>query len=297
MLAPDSADTPNALEDSRVNDLCVVVPVRNAEDIIEDCLASITRACPRQVIVVDGMSSDRTLEVVRRYPVTILSDEGAGLPAARLLGARTATTRHVALIDADVVLHDGALEQLLAEFLDGGYTALQAGLHSVSGDGYWGRALAHHHRSGRSKDWFGLVATIFERDVLLRHGFDERFKSGEDIDLRWRLQAAGAKLGVSRRTVVQHRFGDTWEFAKGQWLADGHGLGRMVAAHGLRAKLLLGLPLAAFLRGSALSLVRRQPRWIPYYLCYVAFNYAGMFRELRRRMFRRRAPAVASAEA
>jgi glycosyltransferase involved in cell wall biosynthesis len=286
---------PNSMHDMPMNDLSVVVPVRNAEDLIEDCLASIARSRPRQIIVVDGMSSDRTLEIARRYPVTILSDEGAGLPAARLIGAQAATTRHVALIDADVVLHDGALERLLDEFVADGYTALQAGLHSVSGDGYWGRALAHHHRSGRSKDWFGLVATIFERHVLLRHGFDDRFKSGEDIDLRWRLQAAGAKLGVSRKTIVEHRFGDTWEFAKGQWLADGHGLSRMVAAHGPRAKLLLGLPLAACLRGTALSLAHRQPQWIPYYLCYVVYNYVGMFRESSQRMLARGAPAVASA--
>lgn len=278
-----------------MNDLSVVVPVRNAEDLIDDCLGSIARAQPRQIIVVDGMSSDRTLEVAGRYPVTILSDEGAGLPAARLLGAVTATTRYVALIDADVVLHDGALERLQQEFVEGGYTALQAGLHSVSGEGYWGRALAHHHRSGRSKDWFGVVATIFEREALLRHRFDERFKSGEDIDLRWRLQAAGAKLGVSRKTVVEHRFGDTWEFAKGQWLADGHGLGRMVAAHGLRAKLLLGLPLAACVRGSVLGLVKLQPKWIPYYLCFLAYNYVGMLRELGQRAFRRRGPVPASA--
>jgi len=284
------------METMPVSDLSVVVPVRNAEDLIDDCLASITRSRPRQIIVVDGMSSDRTLEIARRYPVTVLSDEGAGLPAARLLGARAATTRFVALVDADVVLHDGALDRLLHEFVEGGYTALQAGLHSVSGDGYWGRALAHHHRSGRSKDWFGLVATIFERDVLLRHGFDDRFKSGEDIDLRWRLRAAGAKLGVSRNTIVEHRFGDTWEFARGQWLADGHGLGRMVAAHGLRAKLLVGLPLAACLRGTALSLARRQPQWIPYFLCYFAYNYIGIVRESGRQMLRRRAPAVASAE-
>jgi glycosyltransferase involved in cell wall biosynthesis len=286
---------PDSVHKMPMNDVSVVVPVRNAEDLIEDCLASIARSRPRQIIVVDGMSNDRTLEIARRYPVKILSDEGAGLPAARLIGVQAATTRHVALIDADVVLHDGAFERLLDEFVAGGYTALQAGLHSVSGDGYWGRALAQHHRSGRSKDWFGLVATVFERDVLLRHGFDDRFKSGEDIDLRWRLQAAGAKLGVSRKTIVEHRFGDTWEFAKGQWLADGHGLSRMVAAHGPRAKLLLGLPLAACLRGTGLSLARRQPQWIPYYLCYVAYNYVGMFRESSQRMFGRGAPAGSSA--
>ena len=276
-----------------MDELSVVVPVRNAEDLVDDCLAAIARARPREIIVVDGLSSDRTVERARRHPVTILSDDGAGLPVARLLGARAARTPYIALIDADVVLHDGALEQLAREFVDGGYTGLQAGLQSVSGEGYWGRALAHHHRSGRSRDWFGVVATIFERETLLRHGFDERFSSGEDIDLRWRLQKTGAKLGVSRRTVVEHRFGDTWEFAKGQWLADGHGLGRMVAAHGLRGKLLSGLPLAACARGIALSMRRRQPAWIPYYLCYLVFNYVGMSRELLPRLIPRPAPMEA----
>jgi hypothetical protein len=80
--------------------------------------------------------------------------------------------------------------------------------------------------------------------------------------------------------VVEHRFDDTWAFAKGQWLADGHGFGRMVRAHGARAKLLIALPLAAGLRGAAVSLARRQPRWLPYYACFVLFNYAGLVREV-----------------
>ena len=270
-------------------DLSVVVPVRNAEHLIDRCLASIAESRPREILVVDGLSTDRTLEIARRHPVRILSDEGRGLPAARLIGAEAAGSSRVALIDADVVLHDGALERLLDEFEEGGYTALQAGLRSVSGPGYWGRALVRHHRSGRSRHWFGLVATIFERQALLDHGFDERFLSGEDIDLRWRLRRAGAKLGVSRATVVDHRFGDTFDFARGQWLADGHGLGRMVAAHGLRAAPLLGLPLAAALRGIVLSVLRLEPRWIPYYACFLAYNYAGLGRELGRLLRRRRA--------
>lgn len=162
----------------------------------------------------------------------------------------------------------------------------------MSGDGYWGRALVQHHRTGRSRHWFGVVATVFEREALLAHGFDARFLSGEDIDLRWRLRSAGAKIGVSHRTVVEHRFEDTWEFAKGQWLADGHGFGRMVRAHGMRAKLLLGLPLAAGMRGAALSLARREPRWLPYYACFVLFNYAGLLREVAGQRARRPAAAA-----
>jgi glycosyltransferase involved in cell wall biosynthesis len=264
-------------------DVSVVIPVRNAEEQLDECLASIMGCEPREIIVVDGNSTDRTLSIARKYPVRILSDEGRGLPVARLLGAEAAGSRWVALIDADVVVPEGALELLLTEFVEGGYTALQAGLSSVGGPGYWGRALANHHRTGRSKDWFGLVATIFEREALLEIGFDPTFGSGEDIEVRWRLAQTSARVGVSEQTFVTHRFGDTFEFARGQWDADGRGLARMIRKHRLRGTMLLGLPLAAGIRGIALSLVRRQPSWTLYYACFTVFNYVAMLAELGRR--------------
>jgi glycosyltransferase involved in cell wall biosynthesis len=261
-------------------DVSVVVPVRNAEDLVDDCLASIVRSRPSEIIVVDGLSTDRTLERVHRYPVTVLSDGGGGLPAARLIGARAARSRWIALVDADIVLPEGALAALVAEASAGGYTALQAGLRSVAGPGYWGKALVQHHRSGRSKDWFGVAATVFERDELLRYGFDSRFRSGEDIELRWRLRRAGAKIGVSRATVVTHRFGDSFGFAKDQWTADGRGLARLLRKHRWRAGWILLLPLAAGARGAVLTLARGEPQWIPYYAGFLTFNYAAMLREL-----------------
>jgi glycosyltransferase involved in cell wall biosynthesis len=262
-------------------DVSVIVPARNAELLLDECLASIVASRPREIIVVDGASTDRTREVAARYPVRLLSDDGSGLPVARLLGAEAAASSRVALIDADVVLPQGALGALLEEFTEGGYLALQAGLLSTSGPGYWGQALVQHHRTGRSKDWFGLVATVFDRHALLRHGFDRRFLSGEDIELRWRLEHSGARVGVSDRTVVIHRFADdSFAFARGQFLADGRGLGRMVGKHGWRGSWLLALPLAAGLRGMALSMARRRPQWVPYYALYAAYNYAGMLAAL-----------------
>src|SRR3954452_5165456 len=159
-------------------DLSVVVPARNAEDMLDECLAALARSEPREIIVFDGMSTDNTVEIARRHGARVLQDEGKGLPAARHMGAEAAVAPFVALIDADVVVGDVDLAQLLEEHRRGGYTALQAGLHSVSGDGYWGQALAYHRRTGRSKEWFGVVATIFEREALLEHGFDARFLSG-----------------------------------------------------------------------------------------------------------------------
>ncbi|GAA1627170.1 glycosyltransferase family 2 protein [Georgenia ruanii] len=264
-------------------DLTVVVPVRNAERLLEGCLSSVDASAPREVIVVDGLSRDGSRSVARRHGATVLSDEGRGLPAARMMGVEAASTRWVALVDADVVLPPGALAALLREFVDGGYVALQAGLESTSGPGYWGRALTFHHRTGRSRNWFGVVATVMERETLLTHGFDHSFRSGEDIDLRWRLRQVG-RIGVSRRTVVQHRFdGDTFDFARDQFLMDGTGLGRMVRTRGVRAAHLLALPLAAGVRGSLLSAVRGQPRWIPYFTAFTAYNYVGVAHGLRTR--------------
>jgi glycosyltransferase involved in cell wall biosynthesis len=258
-------------------DLSVIIPVRNGELFIDDCLASIVRSQPREIIVVDGNSTDRTLEIAQRYPVQILANGDRGVAAARMLGVRAATSDAVALIDVDIVLPDGALARLVEEFRAGGYTALQAGLHSEAGPGYWGQALVFHHNNGRSKHWPGLMATVFRRDALLAHELDASFASGEDIELRWRLQRAGAKLGVSRQTIVTHRFDDTFACARGQFDDDGRGLARMVLKYGWRAGMLMGIPAAGAVRGGGLSLVRRQPRWVPYYLTYAILNYTAMF--------------------
>lgn len=263
--------------------ISVVVPVRNAEGILDACLDSVVRQGPAEVIIVDGLSTDGTLDIARRYTDRILSDEGRGLPAARSIGAQAATTPLVALVDADVILPDGSLAALLEEFERGGYTALQAGLHSEAGPGYWGQALAEHHQTGRSRYWFGLVATIFDRQALLDHGFDASFESGEDIELRWRLVHARDKVGVSRNVIVRHRFDDTFEFAMGQFRADGKGLARMVRKHGWRGARLLALPAAAGARGIVLSILRGQPRWIPYYYAFAFFNTTAMIGELLRR--------------
>jgi O-antigen/teichoic acid export membrane protein/glycosyltransferase involved in cell wall biosynthesis len=262
-------------------DVAVVVPARNAEGILDECLASIVASRPAALVVVDGMSTDATVEIALRRGATVISDEGAGLPAARLLGAGAVQQDRVALIDADVILTDGALEALADEHRAGNYVALQAGLESTGGPGYWGRALAMHHRTGLSRGWFGLVATVFNRDKLIEYGFDDLFSSGEDIDIRWRLRRNGERIGVFEDVVVEHRFArDDFAFARDQWRMDGHGLGQMARVHGLRGILLLLLPLAAAVRGIGLSLLRLQPEWVIYYLAYAVGNYASMARAL-----------------
>ncbi len=261
-------------------DVSVIVPVRNAEAFITECLQSIAQAEPRELIVVDGCSRDATVDKAQQYATATLSDDGQGVAAARLIGARHAASDTLALMDVDIVLPEGAFAQLMDEFTAGKYTALQAGLHSTSGPGYWGQALVFHHNNGRSKNWPGVMATLFRKERLLHYGFDEWFASGEDIELRWRLRKGGEKLGVSRKVTVTHRFDDTLSCALGQFKADGEGLARMVIKYRLPALKLMGIPAAGAVRGIALSLKQRQPKWIGYFILYGVMNYVAMVRTL-----------------
>jgi glycosyltransferase involved in cell wall biosynthesis len=262
--------------------LTAVVPVRNGEALLPGCLDALRLNGVENIVVVDGLSSDRSRTIAVERGAVLVSDEGRGLPYARTLGARTATTELVVLVDVDVVFPCGGVADLVREFLEGGYAALQADQESVGGPGYWGCALAQHHRTGRSRRWFGLVATVFVRDELLATGFNDDFPSGEDIELRWRLRSSNRPAGVSRTVVVQHRFaGDDFAFAKDQFLMDGVGLGLMVRQNGVRGVRLALLPAAAAARGVLLSSAHREGRWIRYYGAFAWWNYVGMARGLR----------------
>ncbi|CAI3804613.1 glycosyltransferase [Pseudarthrobacter sp. MM222] len=263
-------------------EVSVIVPARNAAAWLRECLESITGQGPREVIVVDGCSTDDTVAIARSFGAHIISDEGRGLPAARMLGVQSAQCDVVSLIDADVVLPPGSLEKLLGEFETGGFDGLQFGLASeADGPGYWGSALAWHHNHSRVRSWFGVCATLIRRDLLLSVGFDDSFVSGEDVELRIRLEKAGYRLGVSPTTVVRHRFADSFAGARDQWEQDGAGMARTIRKHPARAGWMVVLPLLATVRGVAMSLFR-APRFLAYWPGFLLFNYRSMIGEILR---------------
>lgn len=260
-------------------DISVVVPTKNAHGPITTCLQAIRRNDPREVIVVDGLSTDGTPEIAAALSDRVISDDGNGVAWARHLGAEVAASRYVAFIDVDIELPDEVLSLLLDEMQSEGAHAIQANLVSVDSGDYWSRALASHHNNGRSRRWFGLACTLFEREFFLQNDLDPAFKTGEDIELRHRLQNAGKKVMVSKKVTVTHRFDRGWEFALNQWLMDGAGLGRMIRKFGPKEMGLLFMPAGGMILGVSRSLPRGG-RYVPYYLLYMVFNYVGIFRGL-----------------
>src|SRR5262249_54089494 len=149
---------------------------RNREGVIARCLESVVAANPAEVIVVDGNSTDRTAEIARAAKVMVVSDQGAGLGAARQLGAQLAANEYVAFVDTDVVICPDTLRALVEEAREHGYDAVQAELRTLSGSpSYWQAAEAWRRKDRQRKGLasvLGCQTTLVRKELLMKVGFD-----------------------------------------------------------------------------------------------------------------------------
>jgi glycosyltransferase involved in cell wall biosynthesis len=87
----------------------VVVLTKNSEHLLERCIASVYENVPvKNLIVVDGLSTDRTLKIVNRINgvhgnVKVLKANGSRA-SARQLGLRQVSTEWFMFVDSDVIL-------------------------------------------------------------------------------------------------------------------------------------------------------------------------------------------------
>lgn len=83
--------------------ISVIIPVYNEEKYIVPCLKSLLKQeeKPDEIIVVDNNCTDKTIPLVRKYPVKIVKEKKQGIVFARNHGFNIATGDIIARIDAD----------------------------------------------------------------------------------------------------------------------------------------------------------------------------------------------------
>jgi mycofactocin system glycosyltransferase len=204
----------------------VVIPVRDRPAGLAATLDALGgHPAVTEVVVVDDASLDpaatvATVAATAQGMIRVVRRATRGGPAgARNTGWRAATGDVVAFLDADCVPAPGWLDPLLGQLRDPTVTAVAPRVVALipPGTPNW---LARYEarrspldlggrpapvRPGSAAPYVPTAALLVRRCALVDlGGFDEAMAVGEDVDLIWRLSAAGERIRYEPRSQVAH---------------------------------------------------------------------------------------------
>jgi GT2 family glycosyltransferase/DNA-binding beta-propeller fold protein YncE len=216
------ADAPFAPDErERWPKVSVVVCAYNAADTIDDCLRSLAALTypDVEIIVVNDGSSDATGAIARRHAgIRVLDIPNGGLSAARNVGLAEATGDIVAYTDADVRVDPDWLTYLVQPLLTREYVGAGGPNVVPQDDPLVAQCVArapggpvHVLLSDRVAEHVPGCNMAFRREALLAiGGFNPVYlRAGDDVDVCWRLQAKGLRIGFAPAAVVWHHHRQT----------------------------------------------------------------------------------------
>jgi mycofactocin system glycosyltransferase len=231
----------------------VVVPARDRTGALDRCLAALDGAVP--VVVVDDGSSDpeSVAATCRRHRATLMVRPTNGGPAvARNQALAAISSPLVAFVDSDCSVTPDALARLVAVLDDPTVGAVAPRIRPAA-PGHPGTA-----RAGADRGWLGAFsahrsaldlgadagevgpdrrvryvpsAALVARRTAVTDGFDPALRVGEDVDLVWRLVAAGWRVRYEPSVVVHHEEPSTWTALLTRRFRYGTSAGPLAARH------------------------------------------------------------------
>ncbi|WP_127473817.1 glycosyltransferase [Microbacterium sulfonylureivorans] len=208
--------TPDTPSEAALPAVSVIVPAYNAASTIARQLEALSRQrvdVEWEVIVSDNGSTDRTADIARswagRLPLRVVDASARrGPSSARNAGAAAAHAPLLAFCDADDAVADDWLAHLLPTLEANDVVVTCARIESPF--------------STTERPLFDLVTTLrmpflpelpfgsssrlaVSAEAFRRVGrFDESLRTGEDVDLSWRLQLSGYRLHECRDALIDH---------------------------------------------------------------------------------------------
>jgi glycosyltransferase involved in cell wall biosynthesis len=224
----------------------VIIPARNAEKTLQECISSVLRQTqrPHEIIVADDGSTDGTPAIITSFKNKIrhFSQPPKGSYSARNKAIAHARGDIIAFIDSDCVAEKDWLFFLIVAFkkrtiaLVGG--AIRAhkpssiiqrycdvhchpqGFFSISDPPYFAASNLAVRRKWKGKQIF----------------FDERLRSGADVELCARLARLGALMRYEPKAAVSHKYSRSVLSFVSKHFSYGAGSRSLLLLHGLRVR-------------------------------------------------------------
>lgn len=195
--------------------ISVVVCSYNGARTIRDCCDGLARLVyPNyEVIVVSDGSTDATAEIAAEYPFTVIRTPNRGLSSARNTGMEAATGEIIAYTDDDARPDPHWLTYLAATFMRTDFAGVGGPNLAPAGDGLIADCVAnapggpvHVLLSDSEAEHIPGCNMAFRRTCLKAiGGFDPQYRvAGDDVDVCWRIQQRGWKIGFSPAALVWH---------------------------------------------------------------------------------------------
>ncbi len=194
--------------------ISIVIPTLNEEHFLPHLLTSLAKQTKKdfEVVVVDGSSSDKTVEVARSFgsklpKLEVIVSKEASLPLQRNIGARASSAEWLIFIDADSIALPYFIERIecfIEEKSPILFTTWFRPDSEVSGDALFtlvanlfveGSIVFHRPIAP------GPLAIIRREAFDLVGGYNEMLTFGEDYDLTQRIAARGVALNILRETL------------------------------------------------------------------------------------------------
>lgn len=198
--------------------ISVIIPCRNEEKFISECLESIiNNDYPKEqleVLVVDGMSEDKTREIVKKYCqqysfLKLLENPKKITPAALNIGIKNSKGEIIIKMDAHALYEKDYISKCVKYLKTSGADNIGGVLRTLPAKNtLWARAIAHclshpfgagtsYFRTGvKTPRWVDTVAFgCYKKEIFEKIGlFNENMAQVEDFELNWRLRKAGGKI-------------------------------------------------------------------------------------------------------
>ena len=186
-----------------------------------------------EIILVDDGSTDGVSDIARDYGVRLIRTENRGLSSARNTALEAASGDIIAYIDDDAFPDPHWLRYLALAFREGDYIAVGGPNLPPPGDGLIADCVARAPggpvhvllTDSEAEHIPGCNMAFRVQNLREIGGFDPKFRTaGDDVDVCWRLQAQGWKLGFSPAAQVWHHRRNSvrayWKQQKGYGRAE-----------------------------------------------------------------------------